>query len=163
MESGDRFFWLNQDFDPATAQMISQTTLADIIERDTGTPAEQPNVFIAEQRHTSDVAASDPTMPQLVIGVDTSGATIAGGSADDTIVPGLGLNQLLIGGGGSDVFQYNGSGHTDSINDWNASDTIQFQPTETDAALTALLQTTVDVTDPRLPLALLSPDHRTFV
>jgi peroxidase len=147
LESGDRFFWLNQDFDPATAQMISQTTLADIIERDTGTPAEQPNVFIAEQRHTSDVAASDPTMPQLVIGVDTSGATIAGGSADDTIVPGLGLNQLLIGGGGSDVFQYNGSGHTDSINDWNASDTIQFQPTETDAALTALLQTTVDVTD----------------
>jgi hypothetical protein len=69
--------------------MISQTTLADIIERDTGTPAEQPNVFIAEPRHNSDVAASDPTMPQLVIGVDKSGATIAGGSADDTIVPDL--------------------------------------------------------------------------
>jgi peroxidase len=147
LESGDRFFWLNQDFDPVTAQMISQTTLADIIERDTGTPAQQPNVFIAEQRHTSDVAASDPTMPQLVIGVETPGATIAGGPADDTIVPGLGLNQILIGGGGSDVFQYNGSGHTDSISDWNPNDTIQFQPTETGAALTALLNTTVDVTD----------------
>jgi peroxidase len=147
LESGDRFFWLNQGFDPATAQMISQTTLADIIERDTGTPAEQPNVFVAEQRHTSDVAAPDPTMPQLIIGVDTPGATIAGGPADDTIVPGLGLNQILIGGGGSDVFQYNGSGHTDSISDWNASDTIQFQPTETGAALVSLLNTTVNVND----------------
>ena len=146
LESGDRFFWLNQGFDPATAEMISQTTLADIIERDTGTPAEQPNVFVAEQRHTSDVAAPDPTMPQLIIGVDTPGATIAGGPADDTIVPGLGLNQILIGGGGSDVFQYNGSGHTDSISDWNASDTIQFQPTETGAAL-VLLNTTVNVND----------------
>jgi peroxidase len=147
LESGDRYFWLNQDFDPTIAQMISQTTLADIIERDTGTPAEQPNAFTAQQRHTSDVAAADPTAPQLVIGVDTPGATIAGGPADDTIVAGLGLNQILIGGGGSDVFQYNGGGHTDLISDWNASDTIQFQPTETGAALTALLNTTVDVTD----------------
>jgi peroxidase len=147
LESGDRYFWLNQDFDPTIAQMISQTTLADIIERDTGTPAEQPNAFTAQQRHTSDVAAADPTAPQLVIGVDTPGATIAGGPADDTIVAGLGLNQILIGGGGSDVFQYIGGGHTDLISDWNASDTIQFQPTETGAALSALLNTTVDVTD----------------
>jgi peroxidase len=147
LESGDRFFWLNQDFDPATAQMISQTTLADIIERDTVTPAEQPNAFNAEQRHTSDVAATDPTAPQLVIGLDTPAATIAGGPADDTIVAGLGLNQILIGGGGSDVFQYNGGGHTDSISDWNGSDTIQFQPSVTGAALTALLNRTVDVTD----------------
>jgi peroxidase len=127
LRSGDQFFWQNEAFDPQTARMISQTTLADIIERNTGTPAEQPNVFVAQQRHASNVAAADPFAPQLVIGVNTDGATIAGGPANDTIVAGLGLNQILTGGGGSDVFQFNGRGHTDTVTDWNASDTIQFQ------------------------------------
>ncbi len=140
LEVGDQFFWKNEGFDPQTAQIISQTTLADIIERDTGTPAEQPNVFVAEQRHSSDVAATDPTAPQLVIGVDTNGATITGGPANDTIVAGNGADQALTGGGGSDVFQFNGGGHVgDTITDWNSSDTIQFQPSETGTALAALL------------------------
>jgi peroxidase len=44
---GDRFFWQNQDFDHNTAVMISNTTLADIIRRNTATPNLQPSVFIA--------------------------------------------------------------------------------------------------------------------
>jgi peroxidase len=128
LRAGDRFFWQNEDFDPRTAQTIASTTLGDIIERDTGTPAEQQNVFVAAQRHSSDVPATDPSAPQLVIGVDTPDATIAGGPSDDTIVAGLGLNQILTGGGGSNVFIYNGTGHTDSITDFNpAVDKIQFQ------------------------------------
>jgi peroxidase len=148
LRSGDQFFWQNENFDPQTAQIISQTTLADIIERDTGTPAEQPNVFVAQQRHASDVAAADPSAPQLVIGVNTNGATIAGGPADDTVVAGLGLNQILTGGGGSDVFQFNGGGHRDTISDWNANDTIQFQASQTNTSLAAMVsRATITLTD----------------
>lgn len=128
LRAGDRFFWQNENFDPATAQTIASTTLGDIIERDTGTSAEQQNVFLAAQRHTSDTAATDSSAPQLVIGVDDPGATLAGGPGDDTIVAGLGLNQILAGGGGSNVFMYNGTGHADSIIDFNpGADKIQFQ------------------------------------
>jgi peroxidase len=47
LRAGDRFFWLNQGFDPQTTQMISRTTLADIILRNTDTTSLPPNVFIA--------------------------------------------------------------------------------------------------------------------
>jgi peroxidase len=128
LRNGDQFYWQNEDFSQQLAQTISQTTLSDIIERDTGTAAEQLNAFVAEQRHSSDVAAADPSAPQLVIGVDTNGATIAGGPADDTIVAGLGLNQILTGGGGSDTFVFDGTGHTDTISDFDPTqDTIVFK------------------------------------
>ena len=129
LRSGDRFFWQNEGFDAGTQAMISQTTLGDIIQRDMGTTVEQQNVFLAAQRHSSDVAAADPAAPQLVIGVDTPGATIAGGSADDTIVAGVGLDQTLAGGGGQNVFVYDGTAHVDTVSDFDAaSDRLQFQP-----------------------------------
>jgi peroxidase len=43
---GDRFFWQNQGFDAATAHLISTTTLANVIQRNTATPNLQANVFI---------------------------------------------------------------------------------------------------------------------
>lgn len=46
LRDGDRFFWLNQGFDAATTSMISNTTLADIILRNTDTTAMQQHVFI---------------------------------------------------------------------------------------------------------------------
>jgi peroxidase len=131
LRAGDRFFWQNEGFDPATARMIASTTLGDIIQRDTGTTVEQQNVFIAAQRHLSNVAADNPAAPQLVIGVDDAGAQISGGPADDTIVAGLGLHQILTGGGGNDVFVFVGGGHNDTISDFNGSDLIQFQPSAT--------------------------------
>ncbi|MBV9250695.1 MAG: hypothetical protein JO227_15780 [Acetobacteraceae bacterium] len=131
LRAGDRFFWQNEPFDPATKQMIGSTTLGDIIERTTGTTVEQQNVFIAAQRHLSNVAPNDPTAPQLVIGVDDPGAQISGGPADDTIVAGLGQDQILSGGGGSNVFVFTGSGYQDSITDFNpALDKLRFQPGE---------------------------------
>ena len=95
LRDGDRLFWQNEDFDPITQQTIAQTTLGDIIERNTGTAVEQQNVFDAQQRHASDVAAEDPSAAQLVIGVDDAMAKITGGPADDTIVAGRGLHQIL--------------------------------------------------------------------
>jgi peroxidase len=47
LRTGDRFFWLNQGFDRATASMISRTTLADIIKRNTDTTDLQANVFLS--------------------------------------------------------------------------------------------------------------------
>lgn len=46
LRAGDRFFWMNEGFDSQTAAMISKTTLADIIKRNTPTPNLQANVFI---------------------------------------------------------------------------------------------------------------------
>lgn len=145
LRDGDQFYWQNEGFDPQTATMISQTTLGDIIERTTGTPAEQANVFVAQERHASNVAAADPSAPQLVIGIDQNAATIAGGTADDTIVAGNAVHQVLTGGGGSDTFQFNGSGHTqDQVSDWNSGDVIQFQPTDQGTLFT---NATIGLTD----------------
>lgn len=46
LRTGDRFFWLNQGFDSTTAAMIANTTLADIIKRNTDTTSQQANVFL---------------------------------------------------------------------------------------------------------------------
>jgi peroxidase len=46
LRDGDCFFWLNQGFDHQTAAMISQTTLATIMKRNTQTPNLQPKLFI---------------------------------------------------------------------------------------------------------------------
>jgi peroxidase len=46
LRAGDRFFWLNEGFDRQTASMISNTTLADLLRRNTNTPNLQTDVFI---------------------------------------------------------------------------------------------------------------------
>jgi peroxidase len=46
LRAGDRFFWQNEGFDSATGAMISNTTLANVIQRNTATPNLQDNVFI---------------------------------------------------------------------------------------------------------------------
>jgi peroxidase len=46
LRAGDRFFWMNEGFNGETADMISKTTLADIIRRNTDTTNLQANVFI---------------------------------------------------------------------------------------------------------------------
>jgi peroxidase len=46
LRSGDRFFWQNEGFEASIALMISHTTLADVIQRNTATPNLQANVFI---------------------------------------------------------------------------------------------------------------------
>jgi len=48
LRDGDRFFWLNEGFDAGTAAMISNTTLAQVIERNTDITNLQRNVFIQQ-------------------------------------------------------------------------------------------------------------------
>lgn len=46
LRTGDRFFWTNEGFDPKTARMIANTTLSEIIMRNTNTTNLRANVFI---------------------------------------------------------------------------------------------------------------------
>jgi peroxidase len=46
LRSGDRFFWQNERFDPQTAAMISKTTLATLMLRNTDTTRLQSDVFV---------------------------------------------------------------------------------------------------------------------
>jgi peroxidase len=46
LRAGDRFFWRNQAFDPVTSKAIANTTLADIILRNTDTNASPSHVFL---------------------------------------------------------------------------------------------------------------------
>jgi peroxidase len=129
LRAGDRLYFENQDFGPALMQQIQDTTLSDLILRDTNTNAIQADAFVATERHASNVVSPDPTKPQLVIGVDANGAVIAGSpGADNTIVAGSGTNQVLTGGGSSDIFTFLGRGHHDTVTDFNPKvDKIDFE------------------------------------
>jgi peroxidase len=129
LRAGDRLYFENQGFSPALMSEIQNTTLSDLILRDTDTTAIQADAFVATERHASDVASPDPSKPQLVIGIDADGAVIAGSpGVANTIVAGQGLSQILTGGGTSDTFEFLGSGHYDTVTDFNpAVDTIDFE------------------------------------
>jgi peroxidase len=131
LRDGDPLFYQNQGFSPQLMTQIQNTTLSDLIVRDTDTTAMQRDAFVATVRHSSDVASPNPDAPQLVIGVDTDNATIAGSpGVDNTIVAGLGDNQQLTGGGTSNTFMFLGSGHNDTVTDFNpATDTLDFENT----------------------------------
>jgi peroxidase len=133
LRDGDRLFFENQGFSPALMQRIANTTLSDLIIRNTDTTAMQPDAFVATVRHASDVASPNPAAPQLVIGVDDDNATNAGSpGVDNTIVAGLGTDQILTGGGSSDLFVFLGSGHNDTVADFNVgTDRLDFENTMT--------------------------------
>ncbi len=133
LRDGDPLFYLNQNFSPALMAQIENTTLSDLILRDTGTTAIQPNAFMATERHSSDVASANPDAPQLVIGVDDDNATISGQpGVANIIVAGLGQNQTLSGGGTSDTFEFIGSGHNDTVSDFQVgADKLDFENTMT--------------------------------
>ena len=76
LRTGDRFFWLNQGFDKATAGAIAHTTLADLMKRNTDTTATlQPNLFI--QAEIGGQVHQHPGAPQPRI-VETHGRPFAG-------------------------------------------------------------------------------------
>jgi peroxidase len=141
LRDGDQNFFLNQGFSPQLAQQIQNTTLSDLIVRDTDTTVMQPNAFISTHRVSSDAADTSDSngttgQPQLVVGTNADKATVAGQSgADNTIVAGLGMNQQLTGGGTSNNFVFLApQGYNDTITNFNPStDTIDFENTMTPA------------------------------
>ena len=116
LRNGDRLYYENQGFTPQLMQQIENTTLSELILRDTDTSAIQQNAFIAADRHMSNVAPSNSNMPQLIIGIDTDNATIQGiNGVVNTLVAGAGKNQLLVGAGSQDDFVFVGQGHQDRV------------------------------------------------
>jgi peroxidase len=135
LRDGDRLFFENQEFSPTLMNQIQNTTLSDLIDRNTDTTVMQSDAFAATIRHSSDVASPNPAAPQLVIGVDDNDATIAGSpGVDNTIVAGLGTDQQLTGSGSTDTFVFLGSGHNDTVTDFNINtDKLDFENTMTPA------------------------------
>ncbi len=129
LRDGDPLYFQNQNFSPALMQQIKNTTLSDLIMRDTDTTIIQQNAFVATERHLSNVASPDSSAPQLVIGIDDKGAMIAGtAGVDNTIVAGLGTNQLLTGGGTHDRFVFLGGGHSDTVTNFQPKiDILDFE------------------------------------
>ena len=140
LRDGDSNFYLNQGFSPQLTQQIQNTTLSDLIVRDTDTTVMQPNAFISTHRDSGS-ATSDSSgtagQPQIVYGTnDDDGASVTGQSGvDNTIVAGLGNNQQLTGGGTANNFVFLApQGYNDTITDFNPStDTIDFENTMTPA------------------------------
>ena len=112
LRDGDRYYFENQGFDPQTLHTIENTTLADIIERNTDTPNIQSDVFVSTERHSGTLGGVDPTgadaapgQAQLVIG-SNGNDTLTGGPLADTLVAASG-HMTMTGGAGGDTFVFN--------------------------------------------------------
>jgi Ca2+-binding RTX toxin-like protein len=103
LRDGDRFWYQNQGFDPATLAMIEGTRLSDIILRNTDTEHLQADVFLAYERRAPDADSEDPDLPQLIVG-SAADETLIGGEGDDILVGGGGANWLQ-GGAGDDLYK----------------------------------------------------------
>lgn len=132
LRDGDRLWFENQSFDAKTLQLIEQTTLADIILRNTDTKHIQDDVFVAYVRHTGvkgGVESEDPDARQLVIG--TNGNDILfGGPQDDFLFAGKG-KQTMTGGTGHDHFVFDSPGIVATITDYRpGEDVLDFRHTD---------------------------------
>ena len=115
LRDGDRFWYQNEGFDPKTLAQINNTTLSDIIERDTDTGHMQADAFVFYDRHSGTaggVASEDPNAPQLVIG-SNGPDTLVGGPKNDVLVAGTG-QQTMTGLAGADTFVF-GNGPTNAL------------------------------------------------
>jgi Ca2+-binding RTX toxin-like protein len=114
LRDGGRYWYENQGFDVKTLNQIENTTLSDIIARDTDTKVIQPDAFVFYDRHSGTaggVASEDPTAPQRVVGSNGTD-TLVGGPNNDILVAGTGT-QTLTGQAGADTFVF-GKGLTNA-------------------------------------------------
>ena len=107
LRDGDRFWFENQGFDSKTLSEIKNTTLADIILRNTDTKHIQDDVFVTYVRHTGlagGVESEDPDARQIVIG-SNGNDTLIGGPQGDYLFAGTG-KQTMTGNDGADRFVF---------------------------------------------------------
>lgn len=120
LRAGDRLWYQNQGFDPATLAQIESTTLSSLILDNTSTQFIQDDAFVyyerrAGQREGGDM--QDSLAPQLVVGSTTGPDTLIGGRKDDLLVAGAG-RQVLTGGLGADTFVFTQQGARAVIRDF---------------------------------------------
>jgi hypothetical protein len=130
LRDGDRFWFENQGFDRATLNQIKQTTLSDLILRNTDTVNMQSDAFVYYDRHTGlagGIAAENPDAPQLIIGSDGID-TLIGGIKGDILVAGSQGLQTLTGGQGADLFIFEKTNTRALITDFRlGQDQIEIQ------------------------------------
>ena len=128
MRDGDRFWFENQGFDAKALQQIEQTTLADIILRNTDTQHIQDDVFVTYTRHTGlagGVESEEPDARQLVIGSNGKD-TLIGGPQGDFLFAGTG-KQTLTGLEGADHFVFDKGRTNATITDFQPGlDKLEF-------------------------------------
>jgi peroxidase len=73
LRDGDRLWYENQGFDEATLTAIKETSLSDLILRNTDTEVLQADVFTFYERRLADAEPTEPDYPQLVIEPDALG------------------------------------------------------------------------------------------
>lgn len=129
LRDGDRFWYQNQGFDPATLRQIETTTLSSVILANTDTRHIQSDAFVFYERRAGTREGGvmeDSSTPQLVVGSD-GGDTLVGGTRDDLLVAGAG-RQTLTGARGSDLFIIPVTGVNAVITDFRiGQDKLQFE------------------------------------
>ena len=129
LRDGDRYWYQNQGFDPATLREIESTTLSSLILKNTGTEHMQSDAFVFYERRSGQAGGGvmeNPTSPQLVVGSD-GGDTLVGGTKGDLLVAGTG-RQTMTGAAGGDTFIIGGSGIDAVITDFKVGqDKLQFE------------------------------------
>ncbi|HYD68261.1 MAG TPA: hypothetical protein VED21_22475, partial [Azospirillum sp.] len=106
----------NQGFDKETLAEIENTTLADIILRNTDTEHIQDDVFVFVERRRNDAEPESPDAPQLVIGA-AAGIAVTGGPKDDVLVAEQD-EQTMTGRAGRDLFVFTEPGQRATITDF---------------------------------------------
>ena len=129
LRDGDRLWFENQGFDPKTLDMIENTTLSDIMERNTDIEHLQSDAFVFYDRHSGTaggIASEEPDAPQLVIGSHGKD-TLLGGPQNDVLVAAIGGLQTMTGFDGADQFVLP-KGVTAVITDFTpGSDSLKFE------------------------------------
>lgn len=129
LRDGDRFWYQNQGFDPATLRDIESTTLSSLILKNTDTVHMQADAFVYYERRSGQAGGAvmeNPASPQLVIG-SNGGDTLVGGTKADLLVAGTG-RQTMTGAAGSDTFIIPATGVDAVITDFKVGqDRLQFE------------------------------------
>jgi peroxidase len=132
LRDGDRYWYEIQGFDKKTLQEIKNTSLSDIILRNTDTEILQKDVFVYTQRVSGTVDGimpDDINVSMLMIGSETQNDILKGGNKSDTMVAGSGNDRLdgslgrdvMTGGAGADKFVFSAAispSNVDTITDF---------------------------------------------
>ncbi len=129
LRDGDRFWYQNQGFDPATMREIESMTLASVMLKNTDTKHMQADAFVFYERRSGAAGGGvmeNPASPQLVVG-SNGGDTLVGGTKGDLLVAGTG-RQTMTGAAGGDTFIVSAKGVDAVITDFKVGqDKLQFE------------------------------------
>ena len=129
LRDGDRYWYQNQGFDPATMREIESMTLSSVILKNTDTEHMQSDAFVFYERRsglTGGGVMENPDSPQLVIGSDGAD-TLVGGTKADLLVAGTG-SQTMTGAAGRDTFIVSTTGVNAVITDFRVGqDKLRFE------------------------------------